>query len=157
METPIARMVSRLARHPFLTGMNRRQLALLADCAMAVQFTKGEVIFREGDPADRFYLIETGKVRLESSSGLCDSHSGWSWMFPPHTWTYTARAVEPITAIFFYGATLREYCENDHSFGYAFLKRMSFVIYQRLQAARNRVLNMQDRGGTLQAGEAVAA
>ena len=30
----------RLARHPFLAGMNRRQLALLTGCATAVQFKK---------------------------------------------------------------------------------------------------------------------
>ena len=157
METPVESMVARLARHPFLAAMNRRQLALLAGCAMTVQFKKGEVIFHEGDVADRFYLIETGEVNLEWSSGLRDPRLGWSWMFPPHTRTYTARAVEPITAIFFSGAILREYCEKDHSFGYELLKRMSFMMYQRLQTARNEMLIIHHRSGTPQADAAIAA
>jgi CRP/FNR family cyclic AMP-dependent transcriptional regulator len=157
METPIEGMAARLARHPFFAAMNRRQLALLGGCAMTVQFKKGEVIFHEGDPADRFYLIETGKVLLESNSGLRDPRVGWSWMFPPHTRTYTARAVEPITAIFFYGAILREYCEKDHSFGYELLKRMSFAMYQRSQVAQNEVPTIHHYSDTLPAGEAVAA
>ena len=109
--------------------MNRGQLALLAGCAKIVQFKKGEVIFREGDLADRLYLIETGKVSLESSSGMDDPRLGWSWMFPPQTRTYTAQAVEPITAIFFL-RTLYECCENIYSLVIS-SKRMSFMPYQR--------------------------
>src|SRR5437588_1481144 len=111
--TEIEPMATRVALHPFLVGMNRKQLALLTDCAMVVQFKKGQVIFREGDIANRFYLIETGKVILESSSALGDpvvidtigagDLLGWSWMFPPCVWHFTARAAEPVTAIFFYG------------------------------------------------------
>jgi cAMP-binding proteins - catabolite gene activator and regulatory subunit of cAMP-dependent protein kinases len=149
-------MVNRLMRHPFLAGMNRRQLGLLAGWAKIAQFKKGQVIFHEGDLADRFYLIETGNVRLESSSGSRDPRSGYSWMFPPHIRTFTARAGEPVTAIFFYGPILREYCEKDHSFGYEFLKRMSLEMYRR-QTARNKIPTLQPQSGLLQAPGAVAA
>ena len=153
-------MTTRVALHPFLAGMNRRQLALLTDCAIAVQFKKGQVIFREGQLANRFYLIETGKVVLESGSGLGDpvvvdtigagDLLGWSWMFPPHTWHFSARAIEPTTAIFFSGTILREYCEKDHSLGYELLKRISLVMNRRLQAARNKMLTVHNRSATLQ-------
>ena len=138
-------MMARLARHPFLAGMNQDQLALLANCATAVQFKKEQVIFREGDVADRFYLIETGKVNLEASGGLDGPMLGWAWMFPPHVWTFTARAVKPTTAIFFDSAILLEYCEKDPSFGYEFLKRMNLVMYQRMQATRNKTLAIRQR------------
>jgi CRP-like cAMP-binding protein len=149
METTVESLATRVALHPFLVGMNRRQLALLTSCAMTVQFNKGQVIFREGDVADRFYLIESGNVTLESTSGPDDPLLGWSWMFPPHTWTFTARAAEPTTAIFFYGTILREYCERDHTLGYELLKRMNSMMYQRMQAARNTMLTIKHRGGTL--------
>src|SRR5450631_538506 len=48
METTVESMATRVALHPFLAGMNRKQLALLTACAVAVQFKKGQVIFREG-------------------------------------------------------------------------------------------------------------
>ena len=153
-------MTTRVTLHPFLAGMNRKQLTLLIDCAIAVQFKKGQVIFREDQLADRFYLIETGKVILESSGGLGDpvvvdtigagDLLGWSWMFPPHTWHFTARAVEPTTAIFFSGTILREYCEKDHSLGYELLKRMSLVMSRRMQAARDKMLTIHNRSDTLQ-------
>jgi CRP-like cAMP-binding protein len=143
-------MATRVALHPFFAGMNRSQLNLLTDCAMAVNFTPGELIFREGELANRFYLIESGKVTLESSGRSGDpviidnvgagGLLGWSWMFPPYVWHFTARAVEPTKAIFFYGTILREYCEHDHSLGYELFKRMSAVMIKRLQAAREKML-----------------
>jgi CRP/FNR family cyclic AMP-dependent transcriptional regulator len=149
-QTETEPMATRVELHPFIIGMNRRQQALLTDCAMAVEFKKGQVIFREGELANRFYLIETGKVILESSGGEGDpvvvdtigagDLLGWSWMFPPNTWHFTARAVEPATAIFFYGTILREYCERENSLGFELLKRMSVVMNRRMQAARNKML-----------------
>src|SRR5947207_13333777 len=141
-QTEVEPMTVRVGLHPFLVGMNRTQLALLTDCALAVQFKKNQVIFREGEPANRFYLIETGKVILESSGEagepvVIDTIGagdllGWSWMFPPNIWHFTARAVEPTTAIFFYGTILRDYCEKDHLLGYELLKRMTVVMNRRM-------------------------
>ena len=143
-------MPTRVALHPFLAGMNRAQLALLTDCAMVVRFAPGQVIFREGELANRFYLLESGRVVLESNgrfSGpvVVDSVGagdllGWSWMFPPHVWHFTARALEPTVAIFFRGNILREYCERNHALGYELFKRMSAVMVKRLQAARHKML-----------------
>jgi len=145
IKTAVESMATRLALHPFLVGMDRRHVGLLAECAVAVRFQKGELIFREGDPADRFYLIETGKVTVESSGGVGDPMLGWSWMFPPHIRNFTARAIEPTTAIFFWGTILREHCETDPSFGYEFLKRMSLVMYRRMQAARHPTRPIHDQ------------
>ena len=154
-ELGIEPITTRVALHPFLAGMNRKDLSLLADCAMVVQFPPREVIFREGDLANRFYLIESGRVALEAigpgakpmvidSIGAGDL-LGWSWIFPPHVWHFTARAVEPTTAIFFYGTILREYCERNHSLGYELFKRMSAVMVKRLQATRGKMMGTATR------------
>jgi CRP/FNR family transcriptional regulator, cyclic AMP receptor protein len=148
--TEIEPLATRVALHPFLAGMSRSQLALLTDCAIAAHFKKGQTILCEGDFANRFYLIESGKVVLESGEGLgkpvvVDTIGpgdllGWSWMFPPYVWHFTARAAEPTEAIFFYGTILREYCERDHSLGYELFKRITPVMLRRLQAAREKML-----------------
>jgi CRP/FNR family cyclic AMP-dependent transcriptional regulator len=148
-------MATRVALHPFLAGMNPRQLALLTDCAIPVSFRKGQTILREGELANRFYLIETGKVELESGEGFGDpviietigdgDLLGWSWMFPPYVWHFTARAAEPTKAIFFYGTILREYCERDPSLGYELFKRMTPIMMKRLQSARKKMLSIHAR------------
>jgi CRP/FNR family transcriptional regulator, cyclic AMP receptor protein len=153
-------LATRVALHPFLAGTNRAQLALLTACAMATHFKKGEAILHEGEFANRFYLVESGNVVLEFGGSFGEpvvietigagDLLGWSWMFPPYVWQFTARAVEPTTAIFFYGTILREYCEKDHSFGYELLKRMSAVMIKRLQAARKQMLSVHMLGRSLE-------
>lgn len=148
-------MSLRVALHPFFAGMNATYLALLSDCAMGVHFKKGQMILREGELANRFYLIESGKVVLESAEAsgnpvLIETIGagellGWSWMFSPYVWQFTARATELTEAIFFYGTILREYCERDHSLGYDLFKRMSPVMLKRLQRARRQMLSMHAR------------
>ena len=143
-------LATRVALHPFLAGMNPMQLALVTDCAMATHFKRGETILREDEFANRCYLLETGKVLVESESDFSEplvietigagDLLGWSWMFPPYVWQFTARAIEPTTTIFFYGTTLRELCEKDHSLGYELLKRISAVMVKRLQASHNQML-----------------
>ena len=139
-----------VAAHPFLIGLSEHHIRLIADCAIRTQFEKDQVIFRERETANRFYLIEQGKVELESSGAdgnpvtidvVADGDLlGWSWLFPPYIWHFTARAVEPTSAIFFYGTVLREYCEQDQALGYELFKRMSEVMTRRLQSARTRLL-----------------
>lgn len=146
------RMITRVALHPFLVGMNPKHVALLTDCAISAHFNKGQVILREGEQANRFYLIESGRVILESGKAygqpvIIDTIGagdllGWSWMFSPYTWQFTARAAAPTTAIFFYGTILREYCERDHSLGYELLKRMTAVMSRRMQAARQKLIDL---------------
>jgi CRP/FNR family cyclic AMP-dependent transcriptional regulator len=145
-----AKLEADVATHPFLIGMGANHFRLLADCAMRSHFKAGQVIFREGETANRFYLIEHGKVALESSTlgepvrieEIGDGDLlGWSWLFPPYAWHFSARALEDTTAIFFYGTVLREYCEKDNSLGFELFKRMSVVMLRRLQAARQKLLN----------------
>jgi len=140
-----------VAEHPYLRGLKPEHLRLLSDNAMRMRYEAGELIFREGDMANRFYLIEQGRVSLESHRrdeapvavqviGPGDA-LGWSWLFPPYYWHFDARALEPTTAIFFYGTRLRERCEQDHDFGYEMMKRMAHVAIHRLQATRKQLLN----------------
>jgi CRP-like cAMP-binding protein len=139
--------------HPFLKGLTPHHLRLLSDCAMKTTFNAGELIFREGDPANRFYLITKGEVAIECPGGEKGSARisvvkegevlGWSWLFSPFYWNFDARAITTAEAIFFYGTPLRAECESDHDLGYELLKRMSEVMMRRLQATRRQLLDLR--------------
>lgn len=142
-------LAATIAEHRLFKDLAPQYLALLAEVAMFKEFAADEVIFREGDPANRFYLILDGEVALESAPrdrppvvlqtiGR-DDVLGWSWLFPPYYWHFDARATEPTKAIFFYGTWLRENCERDRDFGYEMMKRMSAVMIERLQATRRKL------------------
>ena len=146
-----AEVEAQVAAHPFFVGMSAHYIRLLADCAIATRFEKDQVIFRAGETANRFYLIESGKIVLEAGENAgcapviidrigAGDLLGWSWIFPPYIWHFTARAVEPTNSIFFYGTILREYCDKDSALGYELFKRMSEVMIRRLQGARSQLL-----------------
>ena len=71
---------------------------------------------------------------------------GWSWLFAPFEWQFTARALNQTTAIFFYGTVLREHCEMDPSLGFDLFKRMAPEMVKRLQSARRRLLKAEATG-----------
>ena len=143
-----------VAAHPFLIAISEHHLRLLADSASRTKFEPGELIFKEGETANRFYLIEHGKVALEAAGKGGEAMTidtigagdllGWSWLFPPFMWNFSARAVEPTNALFFYGTVLREYCDADPSLGFELFKRMSEVMIKRLQSTRTRLVATRD-------------
>jgi CRP/FNR family cyclic AMP-dependent transcriptional regulator len=142
-------LVARLAAHPFLAGMSERHFAILSECAMATHFEPGQVIFRAGEPANGFYLIESGKVVLEEpqsdgESMMIDLVSGgeplgWSWLFSPYLWQFDARAIEPCHALCLSGIMLRQHRDEDFFLSHELFKPMSEVMVRRLQAARSRL------------------
>src|SRR5690242_15803351 len=109
-------------------GLDRPYVELIAGCGSTTGFDAGSYPFREGDPADSFYLIRHGRIALElfapgrgqmivSTFGPGEI-VGWSWLFPPYRWHFDGRAVEPVRALIFDGACLRAKCEADHTLGY---------------------------------------
>ncbi len=145
-----------LEEHPFFQGLEPRYLDLIVGCAVNVHFDVGNSVFKEGDPANQFYLIREGQVALEANTSddspvLIETIEsadvlGWSWLFPPHQWQFDARALEPTRAIAFDGTCLREKCKNDHDLGYELVMRFAKIITERLQATRLQLIDYHQRG-----------
>lgn len=144
-----------LPEHPFFAGLDPAALELAAGCAVNVHFRPGEFLFHEGDPADTFYVLRHGRVSLQMRTPTRDvvldtaqdgDVVGWSWLIPPYSWSFDARATEETSAIAFDGVCLRGKCESDATLGYALLQRVVRVMSGRLHSARVRLLDLY--GGT---------
>ena len=143
-----------LAEHPFLKGLDPRYTQIITGCASNVRFDTGQIIFREGEEANQFYIIRQGKVALQiytpgRGSIIIDTLTegevlGWSWLIPPYQWRFDAVASELTRAIALDGKCLRNKCEADHDLGYELLKRFSSIVDQRLESTRIRLLNIYD-------------
>ena len=143
-----------IGESPFFAGMSEQHIRVLASAACRTYFGEGQVIFNQGETANRFYLIEEGVIELEATlePGECRIVAGditpggvlgWSWLFAPYEWQFTARALNPTSAIFFYGTVLRERCEADPSLGFELFKRMAQEMVKRLQSVRRRLLKAE--------------
>jgi CRP/FNR family cyclic AMP-dependent transcriptional regulator len=143
---------SRLAEHPFFQGLVPRHLHLIAHGASEDTFREQGYIFSEGEKAGKFYAIYKGKVALEAFAAQRGPITietlaggevlGWSWLFPPYRWRFSARVVEPTQVLVMDGVYLRDQAEEDHDFGYELEKRMAQVVVQRLQATRLHLLDV---------------
>lgn len=141
-----------VAEHLFFKGLQQEYLDLVAGCASNVRFDAGQKIFAEGTEANQFYLIRAGKVAIELKvpgqreiiiETLQEGDIlGWSWLIPPYTWHFDARALELTRMIALDGKCLRTKCEQDHNFGYELLKRFSSIIVQRFEATRLQLLDV---------------
>jgi CRP/FNR family cyclic AMP-dependent transcriptional regulator len=150
-----------LPDHPFFAGLDARALALVAGCGTNVSFAAGEFLFREGKPADQFFVVRRGRVAIEvhgpaAGTKVVDTADtgdvvGWSWLVPPYRWLFDARAVEATGAVAFDGRCLRGKCEQDPRLGYELMKLVTQVMFGRLVATRVRLLDLYGTTGSTDA------
>jgi CRP-like cAMP-binding protein len=139
---------AKLGKQSFTRGASPEFVHQLAKFSNEISFAAGQIVFKENELADRFYLILSGKIELETKAdhgvpvkiqtlGPGDL-LGWSWLFAPFRWHFTATAAEPCTALSFNGASLLIRAEENPVFGYELMKRISRQVIQRLQMTRER-------------------
>jgi CRP/FNR family cyclic AMP-dependent transcriptional regulator len=141
-----------LAEHVFFKDFAPAHRALIAGCGKNVHFDSGQLIAKTGEPANQFFAIREGRASIEIHAPWREpliletveagDIVGWSWLFPPYRWKFDVRAVEPVHAISFDGACLREKCERDPAMGFDFMKRFGQVFILRLEAARLQLLDL---------------
>jgi CRP/FNR family transcriptional regulator, cyclic AMP receptor protein len=157
-------LANNIAAFPFLKGMNDRHIRVLAGCACWIHIEKGTIMFHQGETANRFYLIEEGAIQLEVAPKSVERRIvagsigrggvlGWSSLFPPYQWQFTARALTQIYGLFFDATVLRGHCEKDPSLGFELFKRMGKQMVTRLQSARRRVFQAESPGFSLVGAE----
>jgi CRP-like cAMP-binding protein len=140
------------SEHLLFSDLETRYLDLLVECASLVRFEEDQLIFKEGDPADTFFIVRFGKVAIEmyvphigaktiETLGE-DGVLGWAWLFPPYKWHFDARALQLTRAIAVNGGCFLNKIENDHNLGFIFMKKFNEIMQIRLQATRLRLIDM---------------
>ncbi|MGD7651571.1 MAG: cyclic nucleotide-binding domain-containing protein [Verrucomicrobiales bacterium] len=141
-----------IRKHRFFAGLQESDLELAAGCAANVHFPAGQHLFHEGESADHFYLLRSGRVALEMAvpgrqpvvieTLQAGDVIGWSWLFPPYLWQMDARALLAVRATAFDGKCLREKCASNHDLGYELAMRFAAILTHRLQATRLQLLDV---------------
>lgn len=147
--------------HPLFAGMDGEHVDIIAGCASLQRFNAGELIARENEEANTFYLLLEGRAAIEVHQPnqppiplvtlATGDVAGWSWLIPPYRWEFDIRAVSDLRTVQFDGRCLREKCEADPALGFALLRRMMTTMAARVQHARFQLLDIY--GGDGAAGE----
>lgn len=113
-----------------------------------VHFNEQEYIFRQGELAEKFFMLSRGKVLLEqrisdkmtvSIESIRPGYSiGWSGMLtgglePYSRYTSDAICTEPSELFVANGEDLNNLLDEDHDMGYMISRRLIRVISRRLR------------------------
>jgi len=149
---PLLSVFDQVAMHPFLNDLPTAWLQRLATCAKPNLWYPGRRVFREDAAADHFWLLCSGVVSLDFHvPGRGDvaierigegDVLGWSWLMPPARWTLGAVAVGECRAIEFDARRVRTLMADDGDLGRELTARFVAVLAERLQAARQRLLEL---------------
>jgi CRP/FNR family cyclic AMP-dependent transcriptional regulator len=135
---------------PFFKDLDPKFLEVVAGCAANAVFKAGEVILTEEKPADKFYVVRSGKVSVfiaHPKTVVIQTVGegeilGWSWLVPPYAYRFSARAETETQAIVFDGLCLRAKCDENHDLGYELMKRLATVFTERIEATRLQLLDI---------------
>lgn len=140
-----------LAEQAVLRGLEPVDIDLISGCGHNEVFEVGAFLAREGEPANRFFIVRAGRVALElqTPTGPLIIETigpgdlvGWSWLFGPHRWEYDIEAIDQTRLVVIEAACLRDKCDADSAFGYRLMKRFAEVVVSRLHATRLRLLDL---------------
>ena len=148
--------VDRFTALPPFSRLTPAETAQLTRATREVAFAAGERLCEEGHPADRLWVLESGRVEVDTAvPGRGDvvvqtlgpgELLGWSWLVPPYRWDFGARAVTTVTAAELDGRLLRDLADEDPVFGYALTRAMAEVLAHRLRGTRARLLDLYRSG-----------
>ncbi|MGI1661478.1 cyclic nucleotide-binding domain-containing protein [Palleronia sp. KMU-117] len=141
-----------LAGHPAFRDFDDEALDLIAGCGTNVHFTAGRPIFREGDPADKVFILRHGDAAIEIAAPgagpiVVESlHPGdvvdWSWLVPPRRAMSDARAVTDVSAISLDASCVLRKCDEHPGLGYQMFKLWLPHLAQRVRAQRLQLLDL---------------
>jgi CRP-like cAMP-binding protein len=122
-----------------LTDDMRERLAQIID---VLSFDKDEILFREGEPAERFYMLRSGNVLLEQrisdkvtacvGSVKPGFSFGWSAMVDNGVYTTEAVCIEPSEIYSFKRDKINNLFEQDPKMGFLLYQRLLEIIKKRL-------------------------
>lgn len=123
----------------YLTDLMLDNLAQIIDI---LKFDRDEILFRENDPAERFYMMRSGNVLLEQRisdkvtaciGSIKPGFSfGWSAMVENGLYTVDAVCVEPSEIYSFKRNRIQKLFEQDPEMGLRMYQRLVVIIKKRL-------------------------
>jgi CRP-like cAMP-binding protein len=104
------------------------------------------MLFRAGDPADHFYIMTKGQIKLTLNTGnvvyivnKAGEAFGWSSLIGRDVYSATAECLSSTNLLKLNGETLQKILEKDTDNGMIFFKRLAMVLGNRLLQSYNMI------------------
>lgn len=123
-----------------LWGLDKDFIQDFIETAIKDTYPKGLMLFKEGDPADFFYILVKGSVRLSlgerNPATYLVNHAGeafgWSSLVGLQTYTASAECLKESIIMRFAKESVQVLTETDPLNGMEFYKRLARMLGNRL-------------------------
>jgi len=140
-----------LSAHEFFSEFSDDVLKFLCECSSTREIKKGQILFLQGEHADKFYVVRSGRISIQMPAIMGptleiqavdeDQVLGWSWLISPYQWNFQTKAEEDSELLQFDGVAILARCEQEPKFGYELLKKFAGLMSVRLNAARQKMMD----------------
>ena len=140
-----------LSAHEFFSEFSDDSLKFLCECSSTREIKKGQILFLQGEHADKFYVVRSGRISIQMPAIMGptleiqtvdeDQVLGWSWLISPYRWNFQTKAEEDSELLQFDGTAILARCEQEPKFGYELLKKFAGLMSVRLNAARLKMMD----------------
>jgi len=140
-----------LSAHEFFSEFSDDVLKFLCECSSTREIKKGQILFLQGEHADKFYVVRSGRISIQMPAIMGptleiqavdeDQVLGWSWLISPYQWNFQTKAEEDSELLQFDGAEILARCEQEPKFGYELLKKFAALMSEGLNAARLKMMD----------------
>ena len=140
-----------LSAHEFFYEFSDDLLKFLCECSSTHEIKMGQILFRQGENADKFYVVLNGRISIQMPAIMGptleiqtldkDQVLGWSWLISPYKWNFQTKAEEDSELLQFDGVAILARCEQEPKFGYELLKKFAGLMSVGLNAAREKMMD----------------
>jgi CRP/FNR family transcriptional regulator, cyclic AMP receptor protein len=151
--------------YELLNGLSPAEADQVLALGTRITVPSGGPLFRLGDPADRLFLTERGRIRLTLPMLVRDRQEdilieekspgetvGWSALVPPYRFTLSASAPLETEVIALSREALCGFCDASPAVGYKIGMNLAILVGQRLQLVQAMWLREMQRTVELRAG-----
>ncbi len=146
-----------LSAQAFFSEFSDDVLNFLAECSSTQEVKQGQILFRQGENADKFYVVRDGcnyteipaimGPTLEIHTLGKDQVLGWSWLISPYNWNFQTMAKEDTELLMFDGSAILARCDQEPKFGYELLKKFAGLMSARLNASSKKIMDEWNPAG----------
>lgn len=142
----------RLSRAEIFGELSQEDLIAIAENCREENFREREVILVEGNPAEKLFIVERGRLALEKKIQI-GRHStprsatigylgpgqiaGFSTLVSPYIYSTSGVCVEPVRVISIDGEPLRSYLQAHPEVGFIVMSELTKLITSRYRHAIN--------------------
>lgn len=123
-----------------LSGLGKGFIKKMMDIGTKSTFQPGTYLFQQGDPAEHFYILVKGHVKLSTGQEGQTVHTvnhggeafGWSSLTGSDNYTASALCIEPVNLMMFHRDHLQPLLADSPTDAFKFYKNLSLTLGNRL-------------------------